>query len=106
MALTEAPIDALSLAAIEGIRPDTLYAAAWGGMGPGTERAIEDMLARIASVPDAVLVSATDANAAGDRYAARHAELAAATGVAFRRLRPTVGRTSMPISVGRTQTKC
>ena len=32
--------------------------------------------------------SATDANAAGDRYAARHAELAAAAGIAFERLRP------------------
>jgi hypothetical protein len=37
------------------------------------------------------LASATDANAAGDRYAARHAELAAATGVAFERLRPAAG---------------
>ena len=31
--LAEAPIDALSLAAIEGIRADTLYAATGGGMG-------------------------------------------------------------------------
>jgi hypothetical protein len=34
---------------------------------------------------------ATDANAAGERYAARHAELAAAAGVAFARLTPTSG---------------
>ena len=60
-------------------------------MGPGTIAAIERVLAAIACHPGAVLVSATDANAAGDRYAARHAELAAAAGVAFERLRPAVG---------------
>jgi hypothetical protein len=38
-----------------------------------------------------VLVSATDANATGDRYAARHAELAGTAGVAFERLRPPEG---------------
>ncbi len=32
----EAPIDALSLAAIEQVRPDTIYVATGGGMGPGT----------------------------------------------------------------------
>ena len=60
-------------------------------MGPGTIQALEQELARIASLPDAVMLSATDANAAGERYAARHAELAAAAGVAFGRLAPTSG---------------
>jgi hypothetical protein len=36
VAIAEAPIDALSLAALEGSRPDTLYVATGGGMGPGT----------------------------------------------------------------------
>ncbi len=90
-ALTEAPIDALSLAALEGVKADTLYAATGGGMGPATEEAITRGLATIATLPDALLVSATDANLAGDRYAARHAELAAAAGVPFARLRPTIG---------------
>jgi hypothetical protein len=91
LAVTEAPIDALSLAALEGVRADTLYAATGGGMGPGTIAALERELATIAAWPDALMHSATDANAAGDRYAARHAELAAAAGVAFARLRPTAG---------------
>ena len=91
LAVTEAPIDALSLAAIEGICADTLYAATGGGMGPGTLVAIEAALAGLAAFPDALLISAVDANPAGDRYAARHAELAAAAGVAFERLAPTCG---------------
>ena len=91
LAVTEAPIDALSLAALEGVRVDTRYVATGGGMGPGTEQAIERLLIGIASLQGAVLVSATDANLAGDRYATRHAELADAAGVAFERLRPTVG---------------
>ena len=91
LAITEAPIDALSLAALEGIRPDTLYAATGGGMGPGTEQAIERVLATVAIFPEALLAGATDVNAAGERYAARHAELAAAAGVAFERLRPDTG---------------
>ncbi len=91
LAVSEAPIDALSLAALEGIRADTVYVATGGGMGPGTIAAIERTLATIAAFPDALLVSATDANTVGDRYAARHAELAAAAGVAFERLRPTIG---------------
>jgi hypothetical protein len=89
LAVTEAPIDALSLAALEGIRADTLYVATGGGMGPGTEQALGRALAAISGVPGAILTSATDADAAGDRYAARHAEIAAAAGIAFGRLRPT-----------------
>ena len=38
LAITEAPIDALSLAAWEGTGADTLYVATGGGMGPGTDR--------------------------------------------------------------------
>jgi hypothetical protein len=89
LAVTEAPIDALSLAALEGIRADTLYVATGGGMDPGTEQALGRALAAISGVPGAILTSATDADAAGDRYAARHAEIAAAAGIAFGRLRPT-----------------
>lgn len=88
LALTEAPIDALSLAACESSRADTLYAATGGGMGPETLRAIEGILARLAAHPDAELAGATDANRAGDRYAAKHAAMAQAVGVAFVRLRP------------------
>jgi hypothetical protein len=91
LAVTEAPIDALSLAALEGSRPDTLYVATGGGMGPGTIVALQAMLARLATIPDALIVSGTDANGAGDRYAEHHAELAADAGVRFERLRPRDG---------------
>jgi hypothetical protein len=91
LAVAEAPIDALSLAAIEGMRPDTLYLATGGGMGPGTVQAIEAELRTIATSPAALLASAADANTAGERYAARHAELAATAAVRFERLMPTAG---------------
>jgi hypothetical protein len=91
LAVTEAPIDALSLAALEGERADTLYVATGGGMGPGTLAALARELAAMAVFPNALMHSATDANRAGERYAACHAELAAAAGVAFARLTPPVG---------------
>jgi hypothetical protein len=86
----EAPIDALSLAAIEQIRSDTLYVATGGSMGPGT---LDELQRELSGIPPAagVLVSAADANAAGDRFAARHEELAAAAGIASARLRPPEG---------------
>ena len=42
----------------------------------------------LAWYPDALLAGTTDADRASGRYAARHAELAAAAGVAFERLAP------------------
>src|SRR3984893_743220 len=94
LVITEAPIDALSVA-IEGIRADTVYAATGGGMGPGTAQAIEHLFGQMAQWPGALLAGATDANRAGERYAARHAELAAAAGIAFERLAPPTGPTGM-----------
>jgi Toprim-like/Protein of unknown function (DUF3991) len=91
VAIAEAPIDALSLAAREGPRCETLYVATGGGMGPGTLEALQAMLARLTTNPETIIASATDANAAGDRYAERHAELAADAGVRFERLRPPEG---------------
>jgi hypothetical protein len=91
LAITEAPIDALSLAAIECLRPDTLWVATGGGMGPGTISAIQTLLTAMARLPGAVLVGATDADGPGDRYAAHHAALAGAAEVAFERLRPAGG---------------
>jgi len=67
LVLTEAAIDALSIAAIESLRRDTLYAATGGGMGPGTIAALEALLVDIAMLPDALFCSATDANGPGDR---------------------------------------
>jgi hypothetical protein len=87
----EAPIDALSLAAIERVRADTLYVATGGGMGPGTLEALRITLTRVHEVAG-LLVSATDANLGGDRYAERHAALATEAAVAFERLRPPEGQ--------------
>jgi hypothetical protein len=91
LAIAEAPIDGLSLAVLEDMRADTLYVATGGGMGPGTINALIEILGQLAAIPDALVSSAADANMAGDRYAARHAELTAEAGVPFARLRPPEG---------------
>ena len=99
-AVLEAPIDALSLAAIEHMRPDTLYVATGGGMGPGTLDALREALTSLRDVAG-VLVSAADANVAGDRYAERHAALAAEMAVTFERLRPPQGQDWNDVLVAR-----
>ena len=90
LVLTEAAIDALSLAAIENLRGDTLYAATGGGMGRGTIAALEALLVNIAMLPSALFCSATDANGPGDRFADRHQSLAREFGIPFARLRPPI----------------
>ena len=90
LAVLEAPIDALSLAAIENVRRDTIYVATGGGMGPGTLEALKALLTGLQAT-GSVLVSAADANKAGDRFASQHQAIAAEAGVAFERLRPTDG---------------
>jgi len=52
---------------------------------------VRHALARTGSprIRPATVVSAADANEAGERYATLHAEIAAPTGVPFERLRPT-----------------
>jgi hypothetical protein len=90
LVLTEAAIDALSIAAIESLRRDTLYAATGGGMGPGTIAALEALLVNIAMLPGALFCSATDANGPGDRFADRHRSLAEKFGITFARLRPPI----------------
>jgi Protein of unknown function (DUF3991)/Toprim-like len=89
LVLAEAAIDALSVATLEAIRVDTLYAATGGGMGPATITALETLLVAMSSLHGAVLWSAADANDAGDRFAARHRTLAEGLGLAFARLRPS-----------------
>ena len=88
--LTEAAIDALSLATLESLRSDTLYAATGGGMGPGTIATLEALLVDIAMFPDALFCSATDANGPGDRFADQHQSLARKFGIRFERLRPLI----------------
>ena len=90
LAVLEAPIDALSLAAIENVRRDTIYVATGGGIGPCSLEALRALLTGLQAA-GSVLVSAADANKAGDRFASQHQAIAAEAGVAFERLRPTDG---------------
>ena len=90
LVIAEAPIDALGLAAIERVREDTVYAATVGGMGPSTIDALKARLLALKNSPDALIESATDANPAGDRYAARHEAIAESLDVPFKRLRPPI----------------
>jgi hypothetical protein len=82
--VTEAAIDAMSLAALEDLRRDTLYLSTGGGWSPATEAAIRVLAARRGSK----LVAATDNNAQGDAYAGRLIALAAEAGCNAERLRP------------------
>ena len=91
LAALEAPIDALSLAALERERNDTLYGATGGGMGPGTLAALREEIARLAAI-DSLLVIGTDANTAGDRYAGQLGQLAAEGNLRCERKRPPEGQ--------------
>jgi hypothetical protein len=91
LAVTEAAIDALSLAALEELRGDTLYTATTGGIGPGTIASLQQLLQALSGDPQVVLVAATDADAAGCRFADRLAELATAAAVRCERLIPQSG---------------
>jgi len=84
LCVTEAAIDAMSLAAIEGMREGTLYLSTGGGWSPATEAAIRTLATR----SDLQLVAATDANSQGDAYAHRLRTLAEEIGCNWLRLRP------------------
>ncbi|MDF2119220.1 DUF3991 and toprim domain-containing protein [Roseiarcaceae bacterium H3SJ34-1] len=85
--VTEAAIDAMSLAAIQVLRPDTLYVSAGGGWSPASEDAIRNLAARANSR----LVAATDNNRQGDVYAERLRAIATETGAVYARSRPRFG---------------
>jgi hypothetical protein len=89
--VAEAPIDAMSVAAIEKLRPSTLYVATAGGMGPGTIAEMKMLLRELSMCSDAKLIIATDADAAGENYAARLRDMAAESGVFSERLAPVDG---------------
>ncbi|TBB81092.1 DUF3991 and toprim domain-containing protein [Rhizobium ruizarguesonis] len=82
--VTEAAIDALSFAAIEQIRSDTLYVSTGGGWSPTTARALEVL----ASSEGAWLVAATDNNVQGEVFADRLRQMAGHASCNFSRLRP------------------
>jgi len=87
----EAAIDAMSLAAIERDRHDTLYAATAGGMGPATIAALRQLLLDLMTDPVGILIAATDADTAGRRYASRLEGLATEAGVRFDTILPPDG---------------
>jgi hypothetical protein len=91
VAVCESAIDAISLAAIEGLRADTLYAATTGGMGPATIAALQQVLQDLIADPAGVLIAATDADTAGRRYAARLADMAMEAGARFEAILPPAG---------------
>ncbi|CDZ55414.1 DUF3991 and toprim domain-containing protein [Neorhizobium galegae] len=80
--ITEAAIDALSLATLEDVRADTLYASTGGGWSPSTVSAIETIAA------GTMLVAATDADPQGEAYADRLRRIAERVGSDFMRRRP------------------
>jgi len=88
LAVLEAPIKALGLAALEGLRTDTLYVGTAGGMGPLTVACLKQEMEALTKRPGAVLVAATDADLAGDRYAARLTELAVKVSLPVERKAP------------------
>jgi hypothetical protein len=91
VAVCEAAIDAMSLAAIERVRHDTLYAATAGGMGPATIAALQQLLQNLSADPAGLLIAATDADIAGRRYAARLHEMATEAAVRFGTILPPDG---------------
>ncbi len=84
LCVTEAAIDAMSLAALEGPREQTLYLSTGGGWSPVTDAALAELAARRGRT----LVAATDANPQGEAYAERLRSLAEASGCDWQRLRP------------------
>lgn len=78
LVVTEAPIDALSIAALEGLRPDSLYVSVAGGMGPHTIVALRTLIGLLPPLGKGVLIAATDADEPGDKYARQMADLAGA----------------------------
>lgn len=85
--ITEAAIDAMSLAAIEIHRSDTLYVSTGGGWSPATDEAIRSLAKRA----NAWLVAATDNNRQGDVYADRVRAIAAEVSAQYTRSRPCAG---------------
>jgi len=91
LVIAEAPIDAMSFAALERIRTDTLYAATAGGMGPDTIGALNGLLDQLAGRACCGLVIATDADKPGERYATHLTEMAGRAGVPADRVLPPDG---------------
>ena len=88
LAVLEAPIKAMAFAAIEGNRTDTLYVGTAGGMGPATLQCLQEEMAALVARQGGLVIAASDADAAGERYAVRIGELASEAGVPSERAAP------------------
>jgi len=84
LCVTEAAIDAMSLAALEGTKPDSLYLSTGGGWSPATAAAIRMLAGR----SGALLIAATDNNHQGETYAQRLMVITREVGCGFERVRP------------------
>jgi hypothetical protein len=83
VAVCEAAIDALSLAAIDGAYDETAYVSTGGGWGDAGNAAIGQLLSKARMV-----VAATDRGTGGDLLAVRLEDLARRHGISFERRRP------------------
>lgn len=82
--VTEAAIDAMSLAALESTRRDTVYVSTGGGWSPATDSALRTL----GALANARLVAATDANPQGEAFVSRLRALAGELACDFERLKP------------------
>ena len=88
LAIHEAPIDALSMAAFEQLRGDTIYVATGGGMGPDTVAELLKLFADLAVHPGAIVMIATDNDNPGERHAKRLEALIEPTNLPWERALP------------------
>lgn len=88
LVVCEAPIDALSFAAVDPFATRTLYVATAGGMGPWTIEDLQALFADLAASGGRLLI-ATDNDKQGDRYAEVLEEMAHAVSLSSRRAIPT-----------------
>jgi hypothetical protein len=91
LAIFEAPIDALSMAAFEQLRSDTLYVATAGGIGPATVIALTQLLNDLSSRAGAVAAVGTDNDPPGERHAKRLIAMIEAANVPWERFIPPGG---------------
>ncbi len=88
LVVCEAPIDALSFAAVDPFAAQTLYVATAGGMGPRTIEELQALFADLAATGGRLLI-ATDNDKQGDRYAEMLEAMAHAVSLSSRRALPT-----------------
>jgi hypothetical protein len=88
LAIFEAPIDALSMAAFEQLKTETLYVATGGGMGPRTVLALQHLFDELANQHGAIVAIGTDNDPPGERHAQRLIALIEAANLPWERARP------------------